>query len=104
MLERLGYIRKEKSAWVAEIKKTHVKNTNTAVINHHVNWRMKEIEKLNLAQIKEKECYTSVICLSRKDLDVVRDILVKATKTSKKVIAASPKEILACFSWSLFEV
>ncbi len=104
LLERLGYIKKLKNTWVAELKRSHVAHKNTAVLNHHINWRMKEIEKLNLAQVQDKECYTSVICLSKSDLEKIRQILLTATQASKNIISDSPEEVLACFSWSLFEI
>lgn len=101
-LEEMKLVRREKGKWVYMSGNVHLASSSPWTASNHHNWRARAV--LNSQFGKSGLHYTSVFTLTKKDLEVLRASLLRFIERSRKTVAASPAEELACFSCDLFEV
>jgi uncharacterized protein (TIGR02147 family) len=84
------------------IKHTHLPADSTLVSRHHMNWRIKALERHSNIQTHEL-AFTSPVSLSKSDGPKVREILVEAVEKAMTVIDRSKSEKLACLNIDWFD-
>lgn len=81
----------------------HLGNDSPLISKHHSNWRMQALQSLERERPEELH-YSSVVTMSRADLEKIRSILVGAIEQVRGVVRESKEEALFCYSLDLFEV
>lgn len=81
--------------------KTHISADDPLVQRHHANWRQKAIFHLDSVAPDELH-FTGPLSISKKDIPVVRAILLKAIEDVFKVVDPSPSEEAACLTIDWF--
>lgn len=73
-------------------QRTHVAADSPLVARHHINWRLKNMEKLNSIS-SDEIVYTSPVTISRGDAKVIRKKIVEFIEEfSAKVVASGSEE------------
>lgn len=84
-------------------KSTHLESSSPWVRVHHINWRQKAIEKINIHSESQLH-YTAPMTLSAKDALQIREMIVKFLESVDKVIDPSPSEELHCLNMDWFKI
>lgn len=84
-------------------KSTHLESSSPWVRVHHINWRQKAIEKMNISEESQLH-YTAPMTLSAKDAIQLREMIVKFLEATDKVIEPSPSEELHCLNIDWFKI
>ncbi len=69
----------------------HLADDSKNIFSHHMNWRLRAIEKMS-SQKKQALNFSSLIGISKKDVEPIRDILVNAISEINKVVVKSGEE------------
>jgi uncharacterized protein (TIGR02147 family) len=72
-------------------RQIHLGHDSKYVHSHHINWRLKAIEKLSL-QKPQGTHFSSLIGISKKDADRVQEILLQAVADINQVVQKSGEE------------
>ena len=81
----------------------HLDRESKFVTNHHINWRIKTLENLNLAT-KNDFHYSSIVSFGYSDWPKLREILVSAMEEIQKIIKDSPSQELFVLTSDLFQL
>lgn len=84
-------------------KSTHLESASPWVRVHHINWRQKAIEKINISEESQLH-YTAPMTLSAKDALLLREMIVKFLESTDKLIDPSPSEQLHCLNIDWFKI
>ncbi len=83
----------------------HLASDSSNIIKHHLNWRVKTIERLqNEMPAGEDLHYSVVASLGEKDLVKLRKMIVDFLKEANSFIDASPSEVVCAIGIDLFEL
>lgn len=100
-LVETGLCRLEDDRYSMGSQSTHVELGSPHLMRHHSNWRVRAIRQSE--ELSEEELmYTSVVSLSRRDFNLLREEMVKYIKEFLKTVHASPAEEIACFNMDFF--
>lgn len=79
---------------------THLSSSATAIKHHHINWRLKNIDRVNKLD-KEELMYTSISSLSSKDCAIIQENIIQLIEKTVSKIKSSPSEELRsfCVDW-----
>lgn len=83
--------------------KTFVNSSSPLWAQHHKNWRLKSIQRSEYP-ISNEVLYTSLVSLSVKDFNSIREDIFQLMKTFSKKVKESPSEDLACLNIDWFLV
>lgn len=73
------------------------------ISKHHTNWRVRAIESLD--HYKDKHLhYSSVISVSKSDVDKVRELMVSLIQQIRSIVRESKDEACYSYAMDLFEV
>ena len=98
-----GVAQNQNERYVPAQTRLHLDKNSPLVGKHHLNWKIKAMEAIN--QPKDTDLrYTSVISLSRKDMDKVREAILKAIESIRATVKESKEETLACYQFDFFEL
>ena len=85
------------------VQSTHVEKGSPFLIQHHTNWRVKAIERVE--NIMDQELmFTGNFTLSKNDFSVLREMLVQTIKDFTEKVKPSPSEIMANLNIDFFIV
>lgn len=102
-LSRTGLCVEEKGIYKPGVQKTYTDRNSPHTAKHHMNWRMKSMQKSE--GLDETELmFTAPISLSRKDFLVLREKMVELVKQMMELVGNSEPEEVACFNLDLFKV
>jgi len=81
-------------------RQIHVPADSPWVIQHHRNWRLKTIERLERsARIEEPELiFTSPLTIGARDLGKVRNMLMEFLDSLKRIVQQTDPDTLACLN------
>lgn len=103
-LVRVGIAEKSGITYKSGLKRIHLGDDSPMLNQHHANWRVKTIERLQSQSDKKDLNYSSVICISEKDAMQIREDLVNKISELKKVIKESQEEKLYSFNVDFFGI
>ncbi|MBL7542637.1 MAG: TIGR02147 family protein [Bdellovibrionaceae bacterium] len=72
-------------------RQIHLSDDSKHIFSHHTSWRIRTIEKLSM-QKKQKLNYSSLIGISKKDVDTIKEILLKSISDINQVMLTSGEE------------
>lgn len=99
----VGLIVKSGQRYVSGITALHLDKASPLVGRHHLNWKIKSMEAVNQPKTTDIQ-YTSVVSLSRADLEKLREIIFDAIESMRSVVKDSKEEILACYNFDFFDL
>ncbi len=99
----IGLVEKNKNLFFPSVSLLHLAKDSPFVSRHHANWRMKAIES---AEKRENPGfhYSLVFSCSKKDLEKVRESIVKCLAENSATIQPSREEVVASLCVDLFEI
>lgn len=80
---------------------THLGADSPLIAKHHTSWRMQAIRAIEDDPQRGLH-YSSVVSLSLKDYEAIREDLIEAIRRAKAVIRDSPEEEVCCLSLDFF--
>jgi len=72
-------------------RQIHLDENSEYIFNHHINWRLKAIEKLNSGHHQILN-FSSLIGISKKDAAAIKEILLKSISETNKVVQNSGED------------
>jgi uncharacterized protein (TIGR02147 family) len=79
----------------------HLEYGSPFLARHHTHWRVKSLQRIE--DISEEELmFTSPFSVSKKDLEKIREELIKVIKSTSSIIKGSAAEEIACMNLELF--
>lgn len=82
---------------------THLGADSPLIAKHHTSWRTQAIRAIEDDPQRGLH-YSSVVSLSRKDYESLREDFIETIKRAKEVIRKSPEEEICCFSLDFFSL
>lgn len=83
------------------IQSTFIERGSPHLVKHHLNWRLKAMQKAE--HLKDSEMmFTTQFSISRKDFGEIREALVRLISNTAKTVEHSPPEEMACMHLDLF--
>lgn len=79
-------------------RRTHLEATSPLISRHHMNWRVKAIERSTKLEQTEELQFSSPVVLSKKDALEIRKVLLDQIQAILKVVANSGSEDLYSFN------
>jgi len=84
-------------------QRTYIDRGSIYFLKHHLNWRMKSIERSEVATADEK-LYTVTMSVSQKDFLVIKDEISKLLNEILKISKTTEPEKLVCFNCDFFAI
>ena len=81
----------------------YLPNESPLVIQHHTNWRVRAIEKIDTRK-KADLFFTSPMSMSATDIAKAREILAKSIEQIHEICRVSPAEDIVCLNIDLFHL
>lgn len=102
-LESIGLVSKVGNSFHPTTKSIHLDKNSPLVGRHHLNWKLRSMDAINQPLESDLQ-YTSIISISKNDMDEIRNILMKSIETVRNTVKQSKEEQIACYSISLFQI
>ncbi|MEK6773601.1 MAG: TIGR02147 family protein [Bdellovibrionota bacterium] len=80
----------------------HVPNESLFVVKHHMNWRMKAIQKMD-TRTADELFFTSPMSIAKNDFDLIREKITKMVKEIVEVAKKSSAEEVVCLNIDFFK-
>jgi hypothetical protein len=80
---------------------THLEKKSPFLVKHHSNWRLKAIQAAETLS-DEELMYSGNFSISKKDFDLLREVLIKTIQEFIAIVKPSPAEDIAQFNLDLF--
>lgn len=102
-LVKSGLCKIEKGKYHHQVGRTHLEKTSPHLKQHHANWRIKSIQKMD--NLREKDLtFTAPLSLSNKDFEVLREELVLMIKKVSETVKNTDPEDIFCFNLDFFKI
>jgi uncharacterized protein (TIGR02147 family) len=100
-LKSTGLVTEEKDHFQMGISRTFLEHGSPHLPRHHMNWRVKSMQKVD--RISEKELmFTFPLSISKNDFDKIREELAEVIKKVSNIVKDSPAEEIGCLNMDLF--
>jgi uncharacterized protein (TIGR02147 family) len=83
------------------VTRIHLSKDSPQIQRHHTNWRMQAIRAIDINEPTDLH-FSTVVSMSRADIPVVKEILIKAIEDCRKVIRDSKEEKIQSLCIDLF--
>jgi len=102
-LVNCGLAVRKKDRYEVGTARIHLGSDSKFISRHHVNWRIKSLENIDL-RIPEDLHYSSVISCSEDDIPLIKERLIAAIEEIKKIIKDSPAKDIFVFNADMFQL
>lgn len=102
-LESAGLAKKERGEYCTGDARLYLGSDSPLISKLHQNWRLRTMQHLDRAHSDDLH-YSTVVTLSKKDSERIRESLVKAISAARDVIQQSKEEKLCSFCVDFFEL
>ncbi|OFZ47170.1 MAG: hypothetical protein A2381_14340 [Bdellovibrionales bacterium RIFOXYB1_FULL_37_110] len=103
-LQNAGLVKVENNNISIGVSKLHLASDSHLIYHHHRNWRLQALSAIDRA-LERNLHYSSVVTLSEQDVYKVKNYLIEAIKSVKKIISESkPEERCYSFNLDFFDV
>jgi uncharacterized protein (TIGR02147 family) len=105
-LTSAGLVAAQGDRYVIGPVRMHLGADSPMVSRLHANWRLQALQSLErpLASTQADLHYSTVLTLSRKDVQRVRDVLLKAVDETEAIFRPSSEEVVYCVGIDWFRV
>jgi uncharacterized protein (TIGR02147 family) len=90
-LESIGIVEFKDGKLIPGNRHVHLPPESPLIVNHHLNWRMKSLERIRENPKKDLH-YSGVLSLSEGDAQKIKTVLVDAIARSTDIAVKSPEE------------
>jgi uncharacterized protein (TIGR02147 family) len=84
-------------------KQIHLNDDSPHIFNHHLNWRLKAVEKLN-TKTSQILNFSSLVGISKKDAEVIKEIFLKSISQTNLVVQQSGEEFAYLINIDFIEI
>lgn len=102
-LVKSGLCRAHKGRYYQHVGRTHLEKTSPHLKQHHANWRIKAIQKMDNSTVSDLS-FTAPLSLSNKDFDFLREEMVLLIKKVSETVKVTEPEDVFCFTMDFFKV
>jgi uncharacterized protein (TIGR02147 family) len=102
-LIKADLLKLEKGQLSLGVQSTHLKAQSPWIKSHHANWRQKALQEISTGNSQSLH-YSAPLTISKKDVEKIREILVKTINSVDEVIGPSESEELYAFNIDWFQV
>lgn len=103
-LKHLGFVKKDGPLWKLSIADVHISKNSPMIALHHNNWRQRAVVDAMLPQKEKSLHFTGVYSLSRADFEHLKGKMLDLVEHTRRVVAPSKEEELACVLCDIFLV
>jgi uncharacterized protein (TIGR02147 family) len=100
-LAQVGLCHESKGLYSIGETHVHVPNESPFVVKHHINWRMKAVQRLDNRESVEL-FFTAPMSIAKRDFEVIRERINVAIKDIVDVAKDSPAEDVVCLNIDFF--
>lgn len=72
-------------------KQIHLSEQSDHIFNHHMNWRLKSIEKLNTKKSQILN-FSSLVGISKNDAQLIKEVFLKSIEETNQIVQKSGEE------------
>jgi uncharacterized protein (TIGR02147 family) len=101
-LLRIGVLKSVKGQLIPGERHLHLGNDSSHIWQHHANWRMASLQRMQFGQPTDLHYSLSFSC-SEKDAVKMRESLLEHLKSMSETIARSPEEKAYVYCFDLYE-
>ena len=98
-----GFIEKSGNDFIHTGKDLFLPKGHKLLNQHHINWRFKSIDKIQVPEDKNLH-YTSLISCSKEDAEDFKNKIREMIKDLRKDIKESNNEVVCCYNIDFFDV
>src|SRR5262249_17994376 len=102
-LTRHGLVEEKDGAFTRGSSQVFLGTDSLMVNTHLTNWKNRTIHSLESVE-KNDLHYASVVTVSESDIPKIKETLLKAIESVRKIVKDSPEEDLFCYTLDLFRV
>jgi uncharacterized protein (TIGR02147 family) len=102
-LSAVGLVNKDDGKYTIGKKQLHLDKNSTLIALHHTSLKLRSMEMVRNVK-KNNLHYSSVVSISKRDFDNIRDILLSAIEATRKTVEKSSEEMVACYALEIFEM
>lgn len=102
-LTQTGLCTQESNKYKLGTQSTHLNKNSPHVQKHHMNWRLKAMEKAERLS-DEELMFSAPLSISEKDFAKIREQLVKMIKEASETVKDSNPEFIACLNFDLIKL
>lgn len=93
----------ENGLYIHHLNRTHIEKSSPHFRQHHNNWRIRSIQKLDL-QNEEDLNFTAPLSLSKKDFTKVREEMMALIQSVYKTVKDTNPENIYCINMDFFSI
>jgi hypothetical protein len=82
----------ENGTLLASRTRIHLDGDSPLITRHHANWRLHTLQNLHKSATENHLHYSSVVTISEKDSEILRELLIETIKDAKEIIRESKEE------------
>ena len=90
-LQECGLIQIKNNQLSIGKKQIHLNDQSEHIFNHHINWRLKAIEKLNSKKSQILN-YSSLIGISKSDASLIKEVFLKSITDTNQIVQKSGED------------
>lgn len=102
-LQKTGLAKLEKGRFHPSVSRTHVEKNSPHYKQHHTNWRIKSIQRLDKS-LEGDLTFTAPLTLSLDDFDTLKEEMVKLIQKVSSVVKDSKAEEVYCLNLDFFKI
>lgn len=96
-LVRIGLCSENDGKYSTQTQRTHIEKSSPLAVQHHINWRLKALEKFD--KLSEQETvFTAPLSLSVSGIEKVQKLIRELVDRTNKIVSADEPEALFCLN------
>lgn len=96
-------VEKNEGRWVHTQRQIFLPSDSPHIRKHHLNWRLKAMQLIEESAQKNFH-YSSVVSMSRADLDKFKELMIQTVGKARELIKSSKEEIVVGYNLDCFEL
>jgi hypothetical protein len=93
----------EQGLYTHHLNRTHIEKSSPHFRQHHNNWRIRSIQKLDLQNAEDLN-FTAPLSLSKKDFDKIREEMMALIQSVYKTVKDTDPENIYCINMDFFSI
>lgn len=102
-LQDCGVVEQKEGRWINTNRSIYLSSDSPHIRKHHLNWRLKAMQLIEEPENKNLH-YSSVISLSKKDFDTLKEHFIQTIAKAREIVKTSSDETIAVYNIDLFKL